>query len=112
MVASLGMERNMTSKRALVLRDGFMGYWLTIDPPHPKYEDEFLVDRPQLYQRAVEVMGGLGRAVCRDETTADLSNSDATNAFFASRQPWANNDYRPTKIEPEPSFFDAKLLPE
>ncbi|KQS01821.1 hypothetical protein ASG11_13405 [Sphingomonas sp. Leaf357] len=102
----------MAVKHKIVLRDGAWAYWLTIEPPHPKHPDEYIQSRATLYQRAVAVLILLGTASCRDETTEDRSNFDTTNTYFTSRQPWANNEYRSTESEREPSFFDANLFPQ
>lgn len=106
------MPSKLTVKREIVLRDGGGGYWLTVDPPHPSYPDEFILSRNDLYPRALSVMTELKCSRCRDETTANLANADATSRFFASRQPWANNEYVPDTDVQEPSFYDAKLLAE
>ncbi|WP_155645856.1 MULTISPECIES: hypothetical protein [Sphingomonadales] len=98
--------------RTIILRDGTWGYWLTVEPPHHRYPAEYFIDRASLYRRAVTVMGLLGRVSCHDMTTDDRSNSGATNTHFMSQQPWNNNDYRHRQEVSEPTFFDARLLPE
>ncbi|MBR0552058.1 hypothetical protein [Stakelama marina] len=104
------MSQNLFVKYEVVLRDGGGGYWLTVDPQHPSFPDEFLVSRNDLDRRAVEVLGTLRNSTCRDESTAANTNTEPTALYFASRQPWANNDYVEPTEEREPSFFDAHLL--
>lgn len=106
------MSLDRSVQYEVVLRDGGGGYWLTIEPHHPTFADEYILSRIDLHARAIAVLVTLGRAVVRDETTDDGSNVEETARYFASREPWANNIYvAPTAVD-EPSFFDAYLMPE
>lgn len=104
------MSQKRVVKHTVVLRDAGGGYWLTVDPQHPSFPDEFVFSRNDLYRRAVEVLGTLRHSACRDESTAANTNTKPTALYFASRQPWANNEYVEPTHEREPSFFDAHLL--
>lgn len=113
------MAANRIVQREIVLRDGGSGYWITVDPQDPRFPDKFVPSRVSLYQQALLMVLANRRWTVRDETSIGLVNFDGTAKHFASRQPWANNDYAPpstvvTALSPltEPTFYDAKLLSE
>lgn len=106
----MGRKRNVCYE--VVLRDGGGGYWLTIEPQHRTFSDEFLLSKSELHSRAVAVVSSLGTVVLRDETTEDGSGAERTGRYFAARAPWANNDYAPPITDDEPTLFDARLMPD